>query len=463
MSGKIFISYRRGDEPGFTQALFGRLEQAFPAGRIFIDVDSITPGQDFALVLESQVAQCDTLLAVIGKGWLDARDERGNRRLDDPNDFVRFEIESAIKQGKRVIPVLVHDAQMPRRDDLPEALRPLAGRHAVRLTHERFGAETQALVKALQQAPAEVADLRGEEQRAQDDLHVGLPDAAGTAEQGAEAQGPWWRSRRALLTGCVIGIALVGSIGVWLANPYPPPIAPEPTPAQAPAPVPPEATPAPAPVPPEATPEHAPAPPVQPPTSGQPAPNDEVQPSPQRRRRMAVAVVGPAGDLRWQAVDAAISFWNRTLEEIGSGLRFGPVTRTGQPVPEQAVLWLGTGGGTGGKGDIPQALRNLPADVTIFLAGSEFVSFARHTDTSSKWVVGIRGTIYPPMNLSNVPRNVIAHELGHAIGLAHNSDPEALMCGRPASCQPFRFASPRARMFPLIDYEKRGLVVTYPP
>jgi hypothetical protein len=68
MSGQIFINYRRGDEPGFTQALLGRLEQVFPPDRIFIDVDNISPGEDFVQVLESQVEQCDTLLAVIGKG-----------------------------------------------------------------------------------------------------------------------------------------------------------------------------------------------------------------------------------------------------------------------------------------------------------------------------------------------------------------------------------------------------------
>jgi TIR domain len=99
MSGKIFINYRRGDEPGFTQALLGRLEQAFPAERLFIDVDNIPPGEDFVRMLESQVAQCDAMLTVIGNNWLDAADERGGRRLDNPNDFVRIEIESALKLG----------------------------------------------------------------------------------------------------------------------------------------------------------------------------------------------------------------------------------------------------------------------------------------------------------------------------------------------------------------------------
>lgn len=152
MAGKIFINYRRGDEPGFAQALLGRLEHAFPTEQLFIDVDNIPPGEDFVQVLESQVARCDVLLAMIGKSWLCATDERGVRRLDDPHDFVRIEIESALRQGKRVIPVLVHDAQMPRADELPDPIRPLATRNAVRLTHERFRADVEGLVKYLERA-----------------------------------------------------------------------------------------------------------------------------------------------------------------------------------------------------------------------------------------------------------------------------------------------------------------------
>jgi hypothetical protein len=123
MAGKIFINYRRGDDPGFAQALFGRLEQAFPADQLFMDVDNIEPGLDFTRVLNEQVAECNILISVIGKGWLDALDETGKRRLDNPADFVRIEIESALAQDKRVIPVLVGQAQMPRADQLPETMK----------------------------------------------------------------------------------------------------------------------------------------------------------------------------------------------------------------------------------------------------------------------------------------------------------------------------------------------------
>src|SRR5580700_2282633 len=108
MAGKIFLSYRREDTAGFALALYGRLEQSFPAEALFMDVEGGIPaGHDFVQVLETQVAQCYVLLALIGHGWLTASDDTGTRRLDNPDDFVRIEIESAMRLGKRVIPVLV--------------------------------------------------------------------------------------------------------------------------------------------------------------------------------------------------------------------------------------------------------------------------------------------------------------------------------------------------------------------
>jgi len=182
MSGKIFINYRRGDDPGNTGRLFDQLEDVFPRDQLFIDVDSIPPGRDFVHVLEEQVAQCDVLLAIIGKNWIDARDEQGLRRLDNPDDFVRIEIESALKQDKLVIPILVHDGRMPRADELPDTLRPLTRRNAVRLTHERFKAEAQGLIKAIKQA------LEDEERRRQEDAARRQAQEQREAEQRAEAE-----------------------------------------------------------------------------------------------------------------------------------------------------------------------------------------------------------------------------------------------------------------------------------
>src|SRR5215475_8516460 len=115
-----------------------------------MDVDAIEPGLDFVKVLDEQVSGCDVLLALIGPNWVDAKNENGVRRLDDPKDFVRIEIASALKRDIRVIPILIDGAPMPREEELPVPLQPLARRNAVQVSHVRFGADTQGLVEVLQ-------------------------------------------------------------------------------------------------------------------------------------------------------------------------------------------------------------------------------------------------------------------------------------------------------------------------
>ena len=122
---------------------------AFTRARIFLDVDSIPPGRDFTEELAQRVDQCDIFLAVIGRHWADVVDIDGGRRLDNPNDWVRVEIELALRLNKYIIPVLVDGAEMPPPAKLPESLRPLTRRNATRLTHERFRADAQALVVAI--------------------------------------------------------------------------------------------------------------------------------------------------------------------------------------------------------------------------------------------------------------------------------------------------------------------------
>jgi TIR domain/WD domain, G-beta repeat len=161
MTGKIFLSYRREDTAGFALALFGRLEQSFPPESLFMDVEGgIGAGQDFVRGLEEQISACDAMLVLIGPNWLTVRDDVGRRRLDNPRDFVRIEVESALKFGKRVIPVLVQKAEMPKADALPETLEELVRRNAVGLTQERFKADAQGLIKALEDALAEVEDAQ---------------------------------------------------------------------------------------------------------------------------------------------------------------------------------------------------------------------------------------------------------------------------------------------------------------
>jgi Sulfatase-modifying factor enzyme 1/TIR domain len=160
MGGSIFISYRRETDSGFAGRLYDRLEDSFGRERVFIDVDSIAPGEDFVAVLESRVAECDVLLALIGRGWLTATDPAGRRRLDNPEDFVRIEIAAALAQGKRVIPVLSDNASMPRAEELPEDINHLARRQAIRIRHDRFQADAKHLIGTLEKGLADAEAVR---------------------------------------------------------------------------------------------------------------------------------------------------------------------------------------------------------------------------------------------------------------------------------------------------------------
>jgi hypothetical protein len=143
----IFISYRRTDSAYPAGWLFDRLAEHFGRAQVFKDVDSLEPGEDFAEAITTAVASCAALVAVIGEQWLSSSDEHGRRRLDNPEDFVRLEIETALARGVRVIPVLVNGASMPRSADLPPGLQPLARRQAVELRPDRF--DTSTLIRVL--------------------------------------------------------------------------------------------------------------------------------------------------------------------------------------------------------------------------------------------------------------------------------------------------------------------------
>jgi len=117
--GGIFVSYRRRESRDFAGRLYDRLADRFGEGQVFMDVDTIEPGVDFAEEISRAVAACQVLLAIIGPGWLTVTDKRGRRRLDDPDDIVRLEIEAALARDVRVIPILVEGAVMPGRPDLP--------------------------------------------------------------------------------------------------------------------------------------------------------------------------------------------------------------------------------------------------------------------------------------------------------------------------------------------------------
>jgi membrane protein involved in colicin uptake len=152
MAGRIFINYRRDDSIGMAGRLHDRLAHTFGRAKLFMDVDHIPVGTDFVAHLNSQVAECDVILVVIGPNWLDVKDESGRRRLDDPDDFVAIEIAAALTREIRVIPVLVDGARMPKASELPDSLKPLARRHAVDVRHAHFGHDAEALVARMREA-----------------------------------------------------------------------------------------------------------------------------------------------------------------------------------------------------------------------------------------------------------------------------------------------------------------------
>jgi len=143
------VSYRRDDAEGEAGRLFDDLVAVFGENSVFMDVAAIEVGRDFRKVIDQSVASCGVLLAIMGKHWMEAKDETGQRRLDNPLDFVRLETASALKRDIPVIPVLVQGARMPRAEQLPEDLKELVFRNGVELTGARWRSDVQLLIKAL--------------------------------------------------------------------------------------------------------------------------------------------------------------------------------------------------------------------------------------------------------------------------------------------------------------------------
>jgi hypothetical protein len=151
MGRAIFISYRRDDTEGEAGRLFDDLIRAFGENSVFMDVAGINPGMDFRKAIDDNVGGCGVLLAMIGPTWATITGNSGQRRLDDPNDFVRLEIASALARNVAVIPVLVHSAKMPHPIELPDNLKDLAYRNSVEITHARWNSDVSLLIEALGQ------------------------------------------------------------------------------------------------------------------------------------------------------------------------------------------------------------------------------------------------------------------------------------------------------------------------
>ena len=148
---RIFLSYRREDASGHAGRLYDALVDRFGPDNVFMDVDTIQLGSDFAAVIESAVNRCDVVVALVGRRWLSAEDADGRRRLDDPDDFVRLELESALAGGLPVIPAAVQGAAFPVADDLPASLEPLSRRQGIELRDTAWHDDINRLVRRLEQ------------------------------------------------------------------------------------------------------------------------------------------------------------------------------------------------------------------------------------------------------------------------------------------------------------------------
>jgi hypothetical protein len=146
---KIFLSYRREDSAGVAGRIYDRLHAHFGPDSVFIDVDSVPLGVDFQEYIESVLNHCGVLLAVIGPHWAGESDT--GRRIDNPEDWVRIEIEAALKQRLPVIPVLIDRTEMPSKADLPPSLVRLARRNALRVDlGQDFDHHVGQLIKGIE-------------------------------------------------------------------------------------------------------------------------------------------------------------------------------------------------------------------------------------------------------------------------------------------------------------------------
>jgi hypothetical protein len=158
---RIFINYRRDDSAGFAGRLADSLGAWFGPERVFRDVSGIDYGSDFEQAIDAKLEESGAVVVVIGDRWSSAAGAGGERRLDDPHDYVSREISVALQNGVAVVPVLIGNASMPRPEELPEGLKDLARRNAITVSDERWNFDVERLAKVLSiDVPGSVAQRK---------------------------------------------------------------------------------------------------------------------------------------------------------------------------------------------------------------------------------------------------------------------------------------------------------------
>lgn len=163
---QVFISYRRQESAHAAGRIYDRLREHLLHHHIFMDIDSIEPGVDFRKGIDAAIGTADVVLALIGPGWLHTVDNKGTRRLDNPDDSVRVEIASALRRPDiRLIPLVLDGASMPAAEELPSEIRGLADRNGIEIRHARFESDVGHLVEVLEAFLAKHPNLSGEQPR----------------------------------------------------------------------------------------------------------------------------------------------------------------------------------------------------------------------------------------------------------------------------------------------------------
>ncbi len=146
---RVFISYRRQETKWLARSLFDRLTAKLGESAVFMDVHTLKPGDNFAEAISAAVCQCDAMLVLIGSQWDSISDSHGRRRLENPQDLVRLEVSTALRNGIRVVPILVDGAALPPARKLPSDLAAMTRHHALEINERSY----QSVVEKLFELP----------------------------------------------------------------------------------------------------------------------------------------------------------------------------------------------------------------------------------------------------------------------------------------------------------------------
>ncbi len=218
---QVFISYRREETAGHAGRLYDAMSARFGEPHVFVDVD-LDPGVDFVQRIKEAIGACHVLLVVMGPRWAALSDTDGRPRIADPEDFVRLEVETALRRADlTVIPVLVAGAQMPDPDDLPENLRPLARRNALELSDMRWRYDVGRLNATLDELLAGTTAAHAIPEAGAPGPQPDAPQAAPHRPTVAQSAARLPSTARLFIDGMLIA-GLAALVARWIADPIDP-------------------------------------------------------------------------------------------------------------------------------------------------------------------------------------------------------------------------------------------------